>query len=184
MWMLKHKEIWALKNWCFWSVVLEKTLESSSDCKEIKPVNPKGNQSWIFIGRIDAEADTAILWWPDGKSQLLRKNPEVGKYWRQEEKKMREDEIIGWHHQLDGHEFEQTLGFGEGQGSLACCSLWSHKELDTTEQLNRSELNWTYIILRWSSGLGLQTSHDRHPCFWCSLFTVERCKDNILSCVD
>ena len=133
MWELKHKEIWALKNWCFWSVVLEKTLESSSDYKEIKPVNPKGNQSWIFIGRIDAEADTAILWRPDGKSQILRKDPEVGKDWRQEEKKMTEDEIIGWHHQLDGHEFEQALGFGEGQGSLVCCSPWGHKESDTTE---------------------------------------------------
>ena len=127
--------------------------------------HPKGNQSWIFIGRIDAEADAAILWRHDGKSQLLREDPDAGKDWRQEEKRMTEDKIIGWHHKLDGHEFEQALGFGEGQGSLACCSLWSHKELDTTEQLNWSELNWTYVILRWSSDIGLQTSHDRHPCF-------------------
>ena len=133
--------------------------------QEIKPVNPKGNQSWIFIGRIDAEADAAILWRPDGKSQLLRKDPDAGKDWRQEEKGIAEEKMAGWHHLLNEDEFEQAPGFGEGQGSLACCSLWSHKELDTTEWLNRSELNWTYIILRWSSGLGLQTSHDRYPCF-------------------
>ena len=108
VWMceLDHKEGWVPKNWCFWTVVLEKTLESSLDYKEIKPVNPKGNQSWIFIGKPNAEAETLILWPPDAKSQLIRKDPEAGKDWRQEEKGMTEDEMVGWHHRLNGHEFE------------------------------------------------------------------------------
>ena len=136
MWELDHKESWVLKNWCFWSVVLEKTLESLLDCKEIKPVHPKGNQFWVFIGRTDAEAETAILWPLDAKSQLFGKDPDAGKYWRQEEKGMTEDEMVGWHHWLNGHEFEQAPGLGQGQGSLACCSPWCHKESDTTEWLN------------------------------------------------
>ena len=136
---LDHKESWALKNWCFWTVVLEKTLESPLDCKEIKLVNPKGNQSWIFIGRTDTEAP--ILWPPDGKNWLIGKDPDAGKDWRQDEKRMTEDEMVGWHHQLDGHEFEQTLGSGDGQENLAWCSPWCHKELDTTEWLNGNELN-------------------------------------------
>ena len=105
VWMceLDCEESWALKNWCFWTVVLEKTLESPLDCKEIKPVNTKGNQSWIFIGRTDSEGP--ILWPPDVKNWLLRKDPDVGENWRQEERGMTEDEMIGWHHQLDGHEF-------------------------------------------------------------------------------
>ena len=102
------------KNWCFWTVVLEKTLESPLDCKEIKPVHPKGNQSWIFIGRINAEAEAPIFWSPDAQNWLIRKDPEAGKDWRQEEKGMTEDEMVGWHHQLDGHEFEQALGVGDG----------------------------------------------------------------------
>ena len=106
MWELGYKESWALKNWCFWTVVLEKTLESPLDCKEIQPVHPKGNQSWVFIGRTDAEAETPILWPPDVKNWLTRKNPDAGKDWRREEKGMTEDEMVGWHHQLDGHEFE------------------------------------------------------------------------------
>ena len=140
MWELDYKESWALKNWCFWTVVLEKTLESPLDCKEIKPVNPKGNQSWIFTGRTDAEAESPILWPPDAKSWLLGKDPDAGKDWRWEEKGMTEDEMVGWHHQLDGHEFEQVSGVGNGQGSLACCSSWGHKESDTTEQLNWTDL--------------------------------------------
>ena len=114
-------EIWTIKkaehrkNWCFWTVVLEKTLESPLDCKEIKPVNPKGNQSWIFIGRTDAEAP--ICWPPDIKNWLTRKDPDDGKYWRQEKKGKTEDEMIGWHHQLNGHEFEQAQGVGDGQGA-------------------------------------------------------------------
>ena len=125
-----------LKNWCFWTVVLEKTLESPLDCKEIKPVNSKGNLSWIFFGRTDAEAETPILWPPDTKNLLTGKDLDAGKDGRQEEKGMTEDEMGGWHHWLDGHEFEQALGVGDGQGSLVCCSPWCCKESDTTEWLN------------------------------------------------
>jgi len=113
-------------NWCFWIVLLENTLESSLDCKEIKQVNPEGNQSWIFIGSIDAEAETPILWPPDVKNWLIGKDPDAGKDWRQE-KEMTEDEMVGWHHWLDGHEFEQALGVGDRQGSLECCSPWVAK---------------------------------------------------------
>ena len=139
IWELDHKEGWAPKNGCFWIVVLEKTLESPSDSKEIKPVNPKGNQSWILIGRNDTEVP--ILCPPDAKSWLIRKDPDAGKDWRQEEKGMIEDEMVGWHHQLNGHEFEQALGDGKGQGSLAYCSPWGHKELDMTEWLKWTEGN-------------------------------------------
>ena len=132
-------ESWAQKNWCFWTVVLEKTLKSPLDCKEIQPVNPKGNQSWIFIGRTDAEAETPILWPPDAKNWLTGKDPDAGKDWRQEEKGTTEDEMVGWHHRLDGHEFEQAPGVGVGQGNLECCSPWGHKESDTTERLNWTE---------------------------------------------
>ena len=138
-WQLDHKEGWAPRNWCFWTVVLEKTLESPLDSKEIQPVHPKGNQSWVFTGRTDAEAEAPNLWPPNVKSWLTRKDPDAGKDWRQEEKEMTEDEMGGWHHQLNGREFEQALGDGEGQGSLECCSPWSHKESDTTERLNWSE---------------------------------------------
>ena len=120
--------------------VLEKTLESPLDCKEIQPVNPKGNQSWIFIGRTDVEAEAPILWLPDAKNWLIGKDPDAGKDWRREEKGMTEDETVGWHHQLDGHEFEQALGVGDGQRSLACCSPWDHKESDMTELLKWTEL--------------------------------------------
>ena len=133
MWELDHKEGWAPKNWCFQIVVLEKTLESPLDCKEIKPVNPKGNQSRIFIGRTDAEAEVSILWPPDAKSWLIGKDSDAGKDWRQEEKRTTEDKMFGWHHWLDGHESEQTpRGDSEGQGSLACFSPWGHKQLDMT----------------------------------------------------
>ena len=134
MWELDHKEGWAPKNWYFWAVLLEKTLESPLDCKEIKSVNPKGNQSWIFIGRTDAKAETSILWPPDVKSQLIEKDPDAGNDWRQEEKGMTEDEMVGWHHQL--HRHEQASRVGDGQRSLVCCSPWSYQESDTTEQLN------------------------------------------------
>ena len=136
MWELDHKESWVPKNWHFWTVVLEKTLESPLDCKEIQPVHPQGNESWIFIGRTDAEAETPILWPPDAKSWLIRKDPDSRKDWKQEEKGTTEDEMVGWHHLLDGHEFEQALGHGEGQGSLACCSSWGRRKSDTTERLN------------------------------------------------
>ena len=119
---------------CFWTVVLKKIVESPLDCK-IKPVNPKGNQPWIFIGRTHAKAETPILWPPDVKSQLFGKDLDAGKDWRQEEKGTTEDEMVGWHHQFNGQEFEQALGVGDGQGSLVCCSPWGFKESDTTEQL-------------------------------------------------
>ena len=139
MWELDYKESWAPKNWCFWTVVLEKALESPLDCKEFKPVHPKGNQSWIFIGRTDAEAETPILWSPDVKNWLIGENPDVGKNWKGEDKGTTEDEMIEWHHWFSGHEFEQTLGVGDGQGVLVCCSPWGYKELDTTERLNWTE---------------------------------------------
>ena len=135
MWELDYKESWALKKWCFWTVVLEKTLESLLDCKEIQPVNPNGNQSWIFIGRTDAEAETLVLWPPDAKNWLIWKDPDAAKDWRWEKKGTTED---GWHHRLDGHEFEQALGI-DRQGNLACCRPRGHKESDTTEQLNWTE---------------------------------------------
>ena len=121
-WELNYKEGWILKNWCFSAVVLEKTLESPLDCKEIKPVHPRGNRSSIFIRRTDAETEASILWPPDVKSRLVRKDPDAGKDWRQEEKGTTEDEVVGWHHWLYGHEFEQALEDGEGQGSLEFCS--------------------------------------------------------------
>ena len=140
MWELDYKESWAPKNWCFWTVVLEKTLESPLDCKEIQPVHPKGDQSWVFIGRIDVLAETPILWPPDVKSWLIGKDPEAGKDWGQEEKGTTEGEMVGWHHWLDGHGFGWTLGVGDGQGGLARWSSWGHKESDTTERLNWTEL--------------------------------------------
>ena len=140
MWELDYKETWALKYWCFGTVVLEKTLESSLDCKEIQPVNLKGNISWIFIGRADTEAEPPILWPPDVKNWLIRKDPDAGKDWRQEEKETTENKIIGWHHPLDGHEFEQAPGACDGQGSLLGCSLWGLKESDTTERLNWTDM--------------------------------------------
>ena len=142
MWEVDHKEVWVLKNWCFQTVVFEKTLEGPLDSKEIKPVNPKGNQSWILIGRTDAEAP--ILWPPDVRSPLIEGDPDAGKNRRQEEKGTTEDEIVGWHHRPNGLEFEQTLRDSEGQGSLACFSLWGRKESDTTEQLN-NKLWWRMV---------------------------------------
>ena len=122
MWELDHKEGWVLKNWCFWTVVLEKTLESPLDCKEIKPVSPHGNQLWISIGRTDAKAEAPVLWPCDVKRQLIGKDADAGQDWRQEEKGTIEDEMVEWHHWLNGHEFEQIPGDSEGQGSLVCCS--------------------------------------------------------------
>ena len=132
MWEFDHKEGWAPKNWCFWTTVLEKTLDSPLDSKEIKPVNPKENQPWIFIGRTDAEAEAPVLWSPDGNSQLIGKVPDSGKDWGQNEKAESEDKMARWHYRYNGHELEQTLGHGEGQGGLACCRPWGHKESDTT----------------------------------------------------
>ena len=154
MWELDYKDSWVLKNWCFWTVVLEKTLESPLDYKEIQPVNPKGNQFWIFIGWTDAEAETPVLWPPDVKNWLFREDHDAGKDWKQEEKGMTEDEMVGWHHQLDGHEFEQASGIGDGQGSLVCCTPCGRTELDSTELLNwinkDSEAhNWVTELTEW-----------------------------------
>ena len=133
-WTIKKAECWRIDLFELWCWRMEKMLKSPLDCKEIQPVNPKGNQPWIFSGRTDAEAP--ILWPPDSKGWLIWKDPDAGKDWGQEKKGMTEDEMVGWHHWLDGHEFEQTLGDGEGQGGLACCSPWDHKELDVTGWLN------------------------------------------------
>ena len=130
MWDLDHKISWVLTNWWFGIVVLEKTLESPLDCKEIKLVHPKGNQSWRFIGRNGADAP--VLWPPDVNVQLVGKHPDAGKDWRQKEKRAPEDEMVRQHHRLDGNEFEQIPWESGGQGRQACCSPWSHKELDTT----------------------------------------------------
>ena len=136
MWELDRKEGWVPKKWCFQIVMLKKTLESTLDCKEIKPVHPKGDQLWVFVGRTDAEAEAPILWPPDMKNWLILKDPDARKAWGQEEKGVTEDDMVGWHHRFNGHEFEQVPGVGNGQGGLA----WCCKELDMTEQLNWSTL--------------------------------------------
>ena len=144
MWKLDCEESWALKNWCFWTVLLEKTRESPLDCKEIKPVYPKGNQSWIFVGRTDAEAEALVLWPPDAKSWLIEKDPDAGKDWRQKEKGVTEDEMVGWHYWLNGHEFEQTQEDSDGQRSLECCSSWGRKEW--TRLRDWTELNGLVVF--------------------------------------
>ena len=144
MWELDHKEGWTLKNCCFWTVVLEKTLQSPLGCKEIKSVNSKGNQSWMFIGRTDVEAEAPILWPTDAKNWLIWKDPDAGK----DEGRRRGRQRMRWQHWLNGHEFEQALGDGEGQRSLACCSPWGRKELDMTEWLNNfllGFLGWVVV---------------------------------------
>ena len=140
MWELDCEEGWAPKNWCSWTVVLEKTLESPLDCKEIQSVHSEGDQPWDFFGRNDAKAETPILCAPHVKSWLIGKDSDAGRDWGQEEKGMPEDEMAGWHHWLDGRESEWTPGGGDGQGSLACCDSWGRKESDTTEWLNWTEL--------------------------------------------
>ena len=142
MWELDCEESWVPKNWCFWTVVLEKTPESPLDCKEVLTVHPKGDQSWVFIERTDAEAETPILWPPHVKSWLIGKDSDAARDWGQEEKGTTEDEMAGWHHWLDAHEFGWTPEVGDGQEGLACCDSWGRKELDTTEWLNSTELNW------------------------------------------
>ena len=144
MWELDCKESWAPKNQCFWTVVLEKAVESPLDCKEIQPVHSEGDQSWMFIGMTDAKAETPILWPPHAKSWLIGKDSDAGRDWGQEKEGMTEDEMAGWHHQLDGHEFEWMPGVGDRQGGLVCCKSWGPKESHVTEQLNW--LNWCYHI--------------------------------------
>ena len=138
MWELDCEESWALKSWCFWTMVLEKTLESPLDCKEIQPVHPKGGQSRVFIGRTDAEAENTILWPPDVKNWITKNDPYTGKDWRQEEKGMTENEMVGWHPWLNRHEFEQAPGVGDGKGSLAWCSPWGCRVGHNWE----TKLNW------------------------------------------
>ena len=149
MWELDCEESWVPMNWCLWTVVLEKTLESLLDCKEIQQVHSKGDQFWVFFGRTDVKPETPILCLPHAKSWLIGKDPDSGRDWGQEEKGTTEDEMAGWHHRLNGHEFEWTPGIGDGQGGLACCSPWGHKESETTERLNWIEL--TEVLLeKWS----------------------------------
>ena len=143
-----------LKNWCFWILVLEKTLQSPLDKKEIKPVNTKGNQPLIFIGRTIAETEAPILWPPDANFWLIWKEPDAGKVWRQE-KRATEDEMVGWHHWFNGHEFEQTLGDNEEQGSQVCCSPWSCKELDKTDWPNNKISRLTLYFPGLKHGLWL-----------------------------
>ena len=152
MWKLHYKEIWTQKNWCFWTVVLEKTLESPLDCKEIQPVHTKGDQFWVFIGRTDVEAETPVLWPPDTKSWLIWKDHNAGKVWGQEEKGLTEDEMVGWHHQLNGHRFGWTLGVGDEQGGLVCCGSWGRIELT---QLS----NWTELNIGSSLPIFLNSTH-------------------------
>ena len=140
MWELDCEERWSLKNWCFWTVVLEKTPESPLDCKEIQPVHSEGDQPWDFFGRNDAEAEAPILWSPHEKSWPIGKDSDAGRDWGQEEKGTTEDAMAGWHHGLNGRESEWTPGFGDGQGGLVCCNLWGSKESDMTEWLKWTEL--------------------------------------------
>ena len=137
MWKLDHKEAWAPKNWCFWTVRLEKTLESPLGSKKIKPVNPRGNQPWILIGRTEAKAP--VLWPPYVKNWLIEKDSDAGKDWGQKKKEEAEAEMVGWHHWLNGNEFGPTPEVSKGWGSLMCCSSWGCKGLDMTEQLNNNK---------------------------------------------
>ena len=148
VWMLELdcEESREPKNWCFWTVVLEKTLESPLDWKEIQLVHSKGDQSWVFIGKTDAKAETPVLCPPHAKSWFIGKDPDAGRDWGQEEKRITEDGMAGWHHRLDGHEFGWTPRVGDGQGGLACCSSWGRKESDMTERLNWTELEKNSII--------------------------------------
>ena len=154
MWELDCEEGWAPTNSCFCTVVLEKTLESPLDCKEIQPVHSEGDQLWVFTGRTDAEAETPILWLPHTKSWLIGKDSDAGRDWGQEEKGTTEDEMAGWHHRLDGCECDWTPRAGDGQGGLACCDSWGRKESDTTEQLN-----WTVLLILWFSKISRSETH-------------------------
>ena len=157
MWELDCEEGWVPRNWCSWTVVLEKTLESPLDCKEIQLVHSEGDEPWDFFGRNDAKAETPVFWPPHEKSWLIGKDFDAGRDWGQEEKGTTEDEMAGWHHQLDGHEFEWTLGDGDGQGGLVCCDSWGHKESDMTERLNWTELNWKVKVKSFSCILLFET---------------------------
>ena len=159
MWELDCEEGWTPKNWCFWSVVLERTLESPLDCKEIQPVHSEGDQPWDFFGRNDAKAETPVIWPPDAKSWLTGKDSDAGRDWGQEEKATTEDEMAGWHHWLEGRESEWTPGVGDGQGGLVCCDSWDHKESDTTERLIWSDL------ICWIMGKAREFQKNIYFCF-------------------
>ena len=146
MWELDYKQSWAPKNWSFWTVVLEKTLESPLDCKEIQPVHSEGNWPWDFFGRNDAKAETPVLWLPRAKSWLIGEDSDAGRDWGQKNKGTTEDEMTGWHHWLNGCKSEWTLGVDNGQRVLACCDSWGRKESDTTEWLNWTELKKFWIL--------------------------------------
>ena len=168
MWELDYKESWVLKNWCFWTVVLEKTFESPLDCKEIQPVHPKGCQSWVFIGRTDVGAGTPILWPPHAKSWLIWKDSDAGRDCGQEKKGMTEDEMAGWHHWLNGHEFEWTPGVGDGQGGLACCDSWGHRVRHDWA----TKLNWTECK---------KSTNNNHVLLWhCNLWRITLSENVIL----
>ena len=178
MWELDYEESWVLKNWCFWTVVLKKTLESPLDCKEIQPVHSKGDQFWVFFGRTDAKAETPILWPPHEKSWLIGKDSDAWRGWGQEEKWTTEDEMAGWHHRLDGHEFEWIPGVGDGQRGVACCNSWGCKQSDTTEWLNWTELGrrggifqglWMFL---WES-LCSESSHLPLSPFTCTFYNLK-----------
>ena len=182
MWELDHEEGLVPKNWCFWTVVLEKTLESPLDCKEIKVVSPKWNWPWIFIGRTDAEAEAPILWPPDANIQLIGEDLDSGKDQGQEEKRTREDEMVGWHHWLSGYEFEPILRDGEWQGSLASCSPWGCKESDTTERPKRQQqhpLSWGCMLPRlwWLWDENRFECPLENPAAWCSVYLGPRGQD-------
>ena len=169
---LRKRKSWLNGGNSFWTVVLEKTLESPVDCKEIQPVHPKGNQSWVFFGRTDTKAETPILWPPHAKSWLIGKDSDAGRNWGQEEKGTTEDEMAGWHHRLNGHEFGWTPGVGDGQGGLVCCDSWGRKESDTTERLNWTEpqvsacaMN-TACVERNPAGASLQVHHLSASIIW------------------
>ena len=180
MWELDCKESWMLKNWCFWIVVLEKTLESLLDCKEIQLVNHKRNQSWIFFGRTDAEAEIPILWPSHVKSSLIGKDPDAGKDWRQEEKGRTENEMVEWHHWLNGHEFEQALGDDEGQRSLACCSPWGHKELDMTKQNTTTTTMIKWGLFQWCKDILIYAKWTT----WYTILTNWKIKNHMIISID
>ena len=163
MWELDYKESWVPKKWCFWTVMLEKTLESPLDSKEIQPVHPKGNQSWTFIERTVAEAEAPILWPPDVKNWLIGKDPDAGKDLRQEEKGTTEDEMVGWHHWLDGHEFEQVLGVNDGQGGLGCCGPWSRRVGHDWV----TKLNWQISKIQKKNSVYFLSYESKFSLFYC-----------------
>ena len=166
MWELDYKESWAQKNWCFWTEILEKTLGSPLDCKKIQLVHSKGDQSWVSVWGTDVEAETPILWPPGGESWLIWKDSDAGKDWGQKERRTTEGEMVGWHHQLNGHGFGWTPGVGDGQGGLASCGSWGCKELDMAEWLNWTEPDFSSSFIHslvkpriWNVNISIRSDH-------------------------